>query len=255
MSNTECRYDASLIDINSRMLNQNSRETYVKSPELSEAALSVTSHRSDVSSKSNRERLNEERARIAELDAELHFQKEIQEAENRRCLVEEENRRIAIRMNELTMKKEIAKAKARASVYERAESDAVYDSESEKYERREKMLAELEVTKRNAEKKQDVTALSSIAVMSEIRKHWALRDAPAIKVDSFDGDPLNYHYFMSTFEEVVENKIEDPLGRLTRLVQLTTGEAKELIKYCLQEKAEDGYEHAKRLLKEQYGCL
>ena len=39
--------------------------------------------------------------------------------------------------------------------------------------------------------------------------------APEIDLDIFDGNPLNFHYFMAVFREVIEKKIEDPRGRLT----------------------------------------
>ena len=46
---------------------------------------------------------------------------------------------------------------------------------------------------------------------------------------------LEYHYFIEVFKEVVEKRIEDPKGRLTRLVKYTTGQAKNLIKHCMQQ--------------------
>ena len=58
---------------------------------------------------------------------------------------------------------------------------------------------------------------------------------------------------MSTFEEAVEKKIDDPKGRLTRLIKFVSGEPKELIKNCIQQPAEIGYEQAMQLLKDQYG--
>ena len=63
-------------------------------------------------------------------------------------------------------------------------------------------------------------------------------------MEIFDGNPLNYRYFMTLFREVVESKIEDPRGRLTRLIKYTTGEAKELIKPPWQhteKKLENGH--------------
>ena len=45
----------------------------------------------------------------------------------------------------------------------------------------------------------------------------------------FDGNPLNYYYFMALFAEVVKAKIGEPRGRLTRLIKFTTGETRELI--------------------------
>ena len=31
-----------------------------------------------------------------------------------------------------------------------------------------------------------------------------------VDIDCFDGNPLNYRYFMAIFKEVVENRIDDP---------------------------------------------
>ena len=56
------------------------------------------------------------------------------------------------------------------------------------------------------------------------------QSAPAINIEEFDGNQLHYNYFRSMFCEVVEKKIADPQGRLTRLIKLTTGEVSELIK-------------------------
>ena len=47
---------------------------------------------------------------------------------------------------------------------------------------------------------------------------------------------------MTLLREVVESEIEDPCGRLTRLIKYTTGEAKELIKHCIEQSANNGYE-------------
>ena len=72
-------------------------------------------------------------------------------------------------------------------------------------------------------------------------------------IEQFDGNPLNYHYFMALFAEVVETKIEKPRGRLTRLIKFTTGEARELIKHCIQLPHSRGYQHARALLERTYG--
>ena len=57
---------------------------------------------------------------------------------------------------------------------------------------------------------------------------------PEVDIDCFDGNPLHYHYLMVLFCEVVEAEIEDPRGRLTRLHKYIVGEAKKLIKHCIQ---------------------
>ena len=54
--------------------------------------------------------------------------------------------------------------------------------------------------------------------------------APAVDMEPFDGNTLNYLYFMAIFKEVVESKIDNPRSRLTRLIKYITGNAKEFIK-------------------------
>ena len=39
---------------------------------------------------------------------------------------------------------------------------------------------------------------------------------------------------MSIFKEIVEDRVEDPIGRLIRLIKYTESEARELIKPCVQ---------------------
>ena len=45
--------------------------------------------------------------------------------------------------------------------------------------------------------------------------------APDVDIDIFSGDPFHYHYFITAFEEVVEKKIDNPRGRLARLIRYT----------------------------------
>ena len=53
--------------------------------------------------------------------------------------------------------------------------------------------------------------------------------------------------------ETVEKKVDDPRGKLTLLTKYTTGDAKEMVKNCIQLPAEIGFETAKQLLTERYG--
>ena len=64
---------------------------------------------------------------------------------------------------------------------------------------------------------------------------------------------LELNYFMATFKEAVETKVDDPKGRLTHLIKHTKGEANELIRNCIQEDSHTGYTHAITLLQNQYG--
>ena len=72
-------------------------------------------------------------------------------------------------------------------------------------------------------------------------------------MDYFSGDPLDFQYFMSLFTELVEKKVDEPMGRLARLIHYTCGEAKDLIQHCIQMPQPDGYNLAKDLLAKEYG--
>ncbi|KAL1250809.1 hypothetical protein QQF64_018605 [Cirrhinus molitorella] len=69
----------------------------------------------------------------------------------------------------------------------------------------------------------------------------------------FDGDPLHYHDFMRTFEEVVEKKSSGYVDCLHFLEQYTRGQAKELVRSCQHMIPSQGYIRAKALLKEHFG--
>ena len=76
---------------------------------------------------------------------------------------------------------------------------------------------------------------------------------PEVDMEPFDGSALNYHYFMALFKEVVESKIDDPSGRLTRPVKYNTGNAKELIKHCIQLPSNQRFKNSKYLFEKVYG--
>ena len=101
----------------------------------------------------------------------------------------------------------------------------------------------------NTVEKKNIKETSSDALCNLFQ----LQAAPEVDMEQFDGNPLNYHYFMAMFAEVVETKIEKPRGRLTRLIKFTTGEARELIKHCIQLPHNGGYQHARALLERAYG--
>ena len=80
-----------------------------------------------------------------------------------------------------------------------------------------------------------------------------LQAAPKVEIETFRGDPLEYSYFMDCFKDVVENLVENPRQRLVRLLKYTEGDAKDLIKHCIQEDASTCYDEAVRLLEKEYG--
>ncbi len=180
------------------------------------------------SASSNLSRYIEQKAKIAALKAEAKFLKESRHKDRG--------------SKEWEIDKEIAKAEAVADVY--AEEEGRLNSNERKDE-----IHSVSVNKVNDPKPN----VGSECIESSLVKLLKLQTAPTVDIDPFDGDPLEYNYFVAAFNEAVEEKVEDPRGRLTRLIQYTKGEAKDLIKNCIQEEPERGYEHARSLLKDQYG--
>ena len=80
-----------------------------------------------------------------------------------------------------------------------------------------------------------------------------LQSAPKPNLDAFSGDPLEYFYFKATFREVVEVAVPDQRGRLTRLINFTSGEAKDLIKHLVHASPLDCYDKAVKLLDKEFG--
>ena len=46
-------------------------------------------------------------------------------------------------------------------------------------------------------------------MMCELLRQQA---APELEINIFDGNPMDFNYFMAVFKEVVENKVTDPRG-------------------------------------------
>ena len=79
--------------------------------------------------------------------------------------------------------------------------------------------------------------------------------APDAAIDTFDGNPLNYFYFMVLFKKAIKKKIYDPKGRLTSLIKFIRGEAKELIQPCIQLPNPNGCKKVISLIERSYGNL
>ena len=85
-------------------------------------------------------------------------------------------------------------------------------------------------------------------VANMICKLFQQQRVPEVEVDKFSGNPLKYQYFSAMFKVVVERKIKDPAGRLTHLINFTDGEAKDLIKNCINLTPDIGFNTAIMLL-------
>ena len=107
-----------------------------------------------------------------------------------------------------------------------------------------------EKEKRKKERKRRRSSGNINQTLSELLH---LQTAPSVEIDTFSGEVLEYHYFLETFREVVERVISNPRSRLTRLIQSLEGEPKELVRHCIYDDPEIGYDHAIELLDKQYG--
>ena len=87
-------------------------------------------------------------------------------------------------------------------------------------------------------------------MMCNLLRH---QSAPNVEIETFTGNPLDYHYFMSVFKEAMEYKIDDPHRRLVQCLKYTEGEARETIKHWIQQPVDIGYDKAKLLLEQHYG--
>ena len=103
--------------------------------------------------------------------------------------------------------------------------------------------------KKNYEKEPDLVGTTSDMLCRLLQ----LQSALDVDIETFDGNVINYHYFIALFREVVESKVDDPRGKLTRLIKYTSGDARELIRHCIQLPSNEGFKHAKYLLEKLYG--
>ena len=75
---------------------------------------------------------------------------------------------------------------------------------------------------------------------------------PQPSMQIFSGNPIDYCDFIRSFEHLIESKTASPSARLYYLIQHTSGSSQELMKSCLSMR-EEGYDEARRLLKERFG--
>ena len=188
----------------------------------------------------------EEKAHLEALKVESRYLAESQKRDI-------ERRRLEMEADRSKVQKEIEMAEARAKVYE----DHVGSSVSSCSNQSESALNVDSARKpRDTDEPVDTKTCSdatSLNHLNDLCNFLKTQSAPQVDMDYFYGNPLNYQYFMSLFEELIEKKISDPFGKLARLIKYTRGEAKELIQHCSQMPQPDGYHLAKELLEKEYG--
>ena len=158
----------------------------------------------------------------------------------------------------LKVQEMLAKAKARAKVFEESESGdgKIFPLTKEAIPNKQRGLGHY--LQKGGHQKQilDAHLFPKKADIAEVLCNLLKQQStPDIDLDVFDGNPFEYHYFMTLFHELVEERIEDPRGRLTCLIKYTKGDPKEMIMHCVQQPATVGYDNAKKLLEQEYGNL
>ena len=103
--------------------------------------------------------------------------------------------------------------------------------------------------KKEYEKEPDLVAATS----DMLCKLLQLQPTPNVNIETFHVNVSSHHYFIALFREVAESKVDDPRGKLTKLIKYTSGDARELIKHCIQLPSNEEFKHTKFLLEKVYG--
>ena len=201
-------------------------------------------------SSGSKTRALEENAKLAELEAKKAFLVRKQMADS-----EEEM---------LKIQQMVANTRAKTKIFEESEVDNKFLHHNKQnfvassqdihrtstgishHQRREPTMKHQSNVANNIQSKgQDFTE-----ILCKLVKH---KSAPYVDLDAVGGNLLEYHYFMMLFHEIVEKRVDNPRGKLTRLIKYTKGDAKEMIKHCVQQPPGERFRNAKALLERKYG--
>ena len=72
---------------------------------------------------------------------------------------------------------------------------------------------------------------------------------PKVEIPIFNGDPREYHMFITTFDQVVGNVLSSDQAKLTRLYQYLSGEARPAVKAFAQIGGGAGYAKTRQVIK------
>ena len=184
---------------------------------------SHSSRSSRVSLKANRSASSrsdrvEVKVKLAELLAQEVFLEKRQQVENE--------------AQRLRMQEKLAKARARTQILENAKLGEEQELQEEILGNHQQLLNSRQTKNVNSEEshsQQEGDHLNPV-YQGEQEKKWfsseknivdalchLVKQQSAPDIDVFDENPLDFHYFMTLFHEVVEKIIDDPRGGLTRL--------------------------------------
>ena len=85
------------------------------------------------------------------------------------------------------------------------------------------------------------------------RELLGLFNLPKVELQIFDGNPLHFHEFIKTFDVNVDSVCEDSDLKMSRLMQYTSGCAKDAIRGCQLIGGNDGYSQARSILHNRFG--
>ncbi|MCP3679339.1 MAG: DUF1759 domain-containing protein, partial [Gammaproteobacteria bacterium] len=117
----------------------------------------------------------------------------------------------------------------------------------------EKLGKKLMKTELVTDSKKDEVAVTPGETVQALKEIAALVSLPSLEIQSFEGDPLQYHRFISVFENSVDNVIANDSAKLNRLLRYTAGSAYATISGCAIMGGTAGYQKARQLLKEEFG--
>ncbi len=89
-------------------------------------------------------------------------------------------------------------------------------------------------------------------ITSVLVHQQCLASLPKRDIQIFDGDPLQYHAFMRSLEQVIEGKTNNAEDSLHFLEQYTRGQPQQLVRSCHVTDG-SGYAKAKAILHENFG--
>lgn len=84
-------------------------------------------------------------------------------------------------------------------------------------------------------------------------KQQRVSTLPPLNVPVFNGDPLEFGFFMKAFEHGIEERTDSNRDRLHFLEQYTHGRPKILVRSCSHMHPDRGYVEAKKLLNKHFG--
>ena len=119
----------------------------------------------------------------------------------------EDNWMRSIRMDNASRAAKIEIEQDRGAVITRKEQNAQHRNTWDLQDKVNRENLPDKTTKEELEYEKDQKNVTEM--MCELLRQQA---APDLEIDIFDGNPMDFHYFMAVFKEVVENKVTDPRG-------------------------------------------